>query len=201
MSLMNILIRSDRAHILVDSASYNMVEQQSFETSKLLLFPLENVILCSRGELTFTRWLYLQLLSVMSALDYDEIAGRLKGVADELLPKYLEYYLAAGMELEHIQQQEICLVGWSAKASAPQGLRLIRTGAAFTVEIMGGHISPALPGGLPNQAGSTDDQWLCDIARHQVAHVNATATGTPIGGTLLLATLTENRTELQRITA
>ena len=201
MSLMNILIRSDRAHILVDSASYNMVEQQSFETSKLLLFPLENVILCSRGELIFTRWLYFQLLSVMSALDYDEIAGRLKSVADEFLPKYLEYYLAAGMEPKHIQQQEICLVGWSAKAGAPQGVRLIRTGAAFTVETMGGHISPALPAGLPDQSGSTDEQWLCEIARHQIAHVKATGAGTPIGGTLLLATLTKDRTEIQRLSA
>lgn len=199
MSLMNILIRRDRAHVLVDSATCNMVEQRDFEASKLLLFPLENVILCSRGELTFTRWLYFQLLNVMSALDYDQISERLKAVAGELLPKYLEYYLAAGMEPEHLQQQEICLVGWSAKAGAPQGVRLIRTGAAFTVETMGGHISPALPAGLPDQAGSTDEQWLCEIARHQIAHVKATASGTPIGGTLLLATLTRDRTEMQRL--
>ena len=198
---MNILIRRDRAHVLVDSATYNMVEQRGFEASKLLLFPLENVILCSRGELTFTRWLYFQLLNVMSALEYGQISERLKAVADELLPKYLEYYLAAGMDPEHIQQQEICLVGWSAKEGAPQGVRLIRIGAAFTVETMGGHISPALPTGLPDQAGGTDEQWLCEIARRQIAHVKATASGTPIGGTLLLATLTENRTELRRITA
>lgn len=142
-----------------------------------------------------------EVLNIMSALDYDHIASQLKGVADELLPKHLEYYSAAGMGPEHIQQQEICLVGWSARAGAPQGVRLIRTGAAFTVETMGGHISPALPGGLPDQAGSTDEQWLCEIARHQIAHVNATYTDTPIGGTLLLATLTKGRTEMQRICA
>jgi len=199
MSLMNILIRRDRAHVLVDSAAYNLVEQKGFEASKLLLFPLENVILCSRGELIFTRWLYFQLLNVMSALDYDHIAGQLKGVAHELLPKYLEYYSAAGMDPEHIQRQEVCLVGWSARAGAPQGVRLTRTGATFTVEIMGGHIAPTLPAGLPDQASSTDEQWLCQIARHQIAHVKATASDTPIGGTLLLATLTKNQTELQRI--
>lgn len=159
------------------------------------------MIICSRGELTFTRWLYFQLLNVMSALDYDQISERLKAVADELLPKYLEYYLAAGMDPEHIQQQEICLVGWSAKEGAPQGVRLIRIGAAFTVETMGGHISPTLPTGLPDQAGGTDEQWLCEIARRQIAHVKATATGTPIGGTLLLATLTKDRIEMQRLSA
>jgi len=30
MSLMNILIRRDRAHVLVDSATYHMMEQRGF---------------------------------------------------------------------------------------------------------------------------------------------------------------------------
>ena len=63
----------------------------------------------------------------------------------------------------------------------------IRTGAGFAVESMGGHISASLPDGLPDQVDSTDDQWLCDIARRQVAHVKATAIAPPIGGTLQLA--------------
>jgi len=90
------------------------------------------------------------------------------------------------MKPEHVQHQEICLEGWPAKAGAPQEVRLIRTSAAFTRETMSGNISPALPSGLPDQA-STGEQWLCEIAKCQVAMVKAATDNMPIGGTLLLA--------------
>ncbi|MGR4893767.1 hypothetical protein ACIPR8_00620 [Stenotrophomonas sp. LARHCG68] len=199
MSLLNILIRPDRALILVDSCARSMMDGESFETSKLLLLPLENVVLCSRGELIFARSIYAQILNIASRVNYDSIADSLKGIAEDLFPRYLKHYRAAGLPTQHLLQQEICVVGWSARAGAPQGLRMVRDGDGFRIESMGGHIAPALPEGLPDQGGSTDEQWLCGIARRQIAHVKATASDTPIGGTLLLAKLTKDRTEMQRL--
>ncbi|MGV8959352.1 MAG: hypothetical protein ACOH1V_03075 [Stenotrophomonas sp.] len=203
MSLLNVLIQPTRALIMVDTLAAAPACGTEFETSKIHLLPFENVVICSRGELSFARRLYVQLIATMGTHAYDTLAETLPVMANDLLPKYLAQCQADGIKAEHTDQQEIVLVGWSQRSNSPRGIRMFRSGDGFSIEDLGdgGHIAPEPLEDLSSTTVSNHEEWLRQVAKSQMRQIKAAPGSGPVGGHLLLTELTQHQVTIKRMAA
>lgn len=120
MSLLNVWVSPARALIGVDTAA-KAPKHQAIEASKLLHLPHSNLVLASRGEISFLGMVFGQIHRATSTLDFDQLEVDLPTALPVMLAEYLAFAQSHGVDRSGLES-EIALVGWSERRQRIAGM-------------------------------------------------------------------------------
>jgi hypothetical protein len=187
------MVAVDTAAMLVGSNIYH-------HTSKMIPFVQASAILAGRGNKRFLLDVFANIFSALGALSFDDAFDALGQQIDPMHREWVRRYRAEGAEPDPAGQ-ELVLVGWSAREARFVGLAVtLHQGmSAFDVHRMiNGHVTPwddcMGASVMPTTIGE-----VASLAAAQVGYCRSTSPLTPIGGSLLIAELTQNRMNIQKL--
>jgi hypothetical protein len=198
MSLLLATITSERALVAVDTAASEARSGASpavRATSKMFALPHANAIVAAVGNMHFG----------MSVLEHANLLPSFDGICNALIGGLMDEVsrhvdaVAARHRFEVREQQLAVFAGWSPALQRMRGMRLHRAtlAAGFAVHEFDYVISPHFAP-IPDLAPPSVDAMV-DIARIQVSEVRRTVPQCPIGGRLLLATLTRDAMTIRSV--
>lgn len=202
MSLIIVSILDDgaRALVAVDTAAMLVESNTYHHTSKMIPFVQASAILAGRGNKRFLLDVFANIFSALGAWSFDDAFDALAQQIDPMHREWVRRYRAEGAEPDPAGQ-ELAMVGWSARESRFVGLAvtLHRGMSAFDVHRMiNGHATP-WNDSMGAAVIPTSIREIESLAAAQVSYCKSVSPLTPIGGSLLIAELTQNRMSIQKL--
>lgn len=207
MSIMNVIVKPDRAYVAVDTAAATTQGRKGcVETSKMVPLVHANLIFAARGALTVMHNLASWCMSIDRTANFDYLAGLLPEMMDQFHERLMHQVQSQTGEVPHHQEVEIALVGWSEgkKNMACLLLSNDRGQGPYSAKIAQCVISP-FPGDDAMQRMSEVtvpdiESYMAVVANEQVKFVRRQFPGQPIGGRLIVAEITKDRMTVESVT-
>jgi len=200
MSLLNVLLRDQKAVVAVDTANVVIATGAIYEGCKMIPLANAGCVLAGRGSplllYNFVTWLHCSARS----LSFDFIAAEAPTAIDTWFEQWVAL-IRGHMPEEHLpttQNHQLVVVGWSEKVGRMAGLSLTRdrgSDTAFRAEpIDGVYASPAYEEDLSELTVPNEVAYMQAVAEAQVrAYRGGTLdAGFVIGGRLMVAELTRD---------
>jgi hypothetical protein len=202
MSLLNVVLQRQEAYVAVDTRFLSLSGSGFFEGTKMLILPHANVVFASRGERTFLHWVFNWFLMTLETFDFDGIERVLPQVLQAQFEIYAEKCKADAIESKHYAEIELVVVGWSQSEQHMICLTVLRKlgDDQFSVNRMKtGHIAPAFTEDLSSITVASQAGYMSAVARAQTRQAKRDSPGQPVGGRLLMATVTKDKVTVETI--
>ena len=198
MSILNVLLNSDRLLVAVDTLAECAVTGEHSAGAKLLLIPQHNLVLATRGSAQFFLRVYDLCLQASFRADFtiERLAASIGPTMDGLWPRYVEAAAEAGLSV-HQLRTEIVLGGWSNRLCRMTATAYAKHAAetpALIQPLIGGLASPGEP--LRGRGDSFDPVEVFQAGVLQAAYLNEKNGRQVAGGSLLVAHLREREARI-----
>ena len=195
MTLLNVLLSSERALVAMDTRMQNTVTGGHYYGSKMFPIVHANILIACRGELLFGA-LAFQWYWGRETCDFDSVVLDLPDALVEISKRF------ASIPGQYAGGNELIIVGWSEKERSMQGVACTRPDmdSPFSIARMEtGQLAPAPTEDLRHITCADQIEYLTVIARAQTRQSKKDSPDSPIGGRLILADMTRDRMEIRPI--
>lgn len=191
MSLLNVWLDNERALVGVDTDALAPGGVR-VRVNKIMLLPTLNAVLAGRGAASLLGCVYVQLMALPQAADFDFIAAALPELVEKAFDQ-IRGPLRNEDPATYRAAHEIVLVGWSPKLGRMRAIEVVRPagGSAFTVEETEKHYIAPWDEKIKSAPDPTDIHSMAELAVAQVALIRGAYPNAAAGGQLIVAELRE----------
>lgn len=196
MSILNVLVTPDVAHIGVDTCGV-LDDGSMVEGCKTLCLPHLNAVLGFRGSSRLLMMGASQLIGVVRP-DFDALAQQIPELLKDVVESCRQHLLSSGEKEDSLHAFEFVLVGWSTKLQRMQGHLYCRSSGVQDIQHHSGfgfYVSPHLPGRFPDGDAMRSARDLEALALEQFHIVVSDAEwgDLPAGGRFYVTDVQKNR--------
>ncbi len=197
MSLLNVIIGDRVGWVAFDTDGATLRSGAAYSWSKAIPLVHANTIFACRGERVFLGHIFIAAYISEGLDSFDDLELAFPRLLSEASAKYVINSKHAGADISGLGL-DVRMVGWSAKRGNAAQLTADRPPGAteFVVAESACTVAPSLD---EDPIDLSTVERMTDYARRQVAQFRKSDPGLPIGGTLMLADLTEHGMSIRKI--